>query len=173
MEYDHNGIWPQWKTNSMEDNLNGRQEDDLNGVRLQWKMTSMEDDYNGRQPQIPKQVNFVLSLAQLSPSLFDTLMGGLVVQLFLYSSAQLCKIIFPNSAQAKPKLNFSLAELWFFSENPTTTPPLTDLEKFISKPAWGKSQSNWPSKLIWLFLIHLQHFFKPNLYTVYLALCRI
>ena len=58
IEDDHNGRQPQWKTTSMEDNLNGRQPI--------WKTTSMEDDINGRQPQ----ANFVLSLDQLSPSLF-------------------------------------------------------------------------------------------------------
>ena len=62
MEEDLNGKYPQWKTISMQDNLNGR--------RLQWKMTSsMEDDCNGRQPQMAYLDNFVLSLAQLSPSL--------------------------------------------------------------------------------------------------------
>ena len=64
MEYDLNGGKSQWKTTSMQDNLNGR--------RLQWKMTSMEDDCNGRQPQMAYLANFVLSLAQLSPSLSVT-----------------------------------------------------------------------------------------------------
>ena len=61
MEYDLNGRQSQLKTTSMQDNLNGRQ--------LQWKMASMEDDCNGRQPQMAYLANFVLSLAQLSPSL--------------------------------------------------------------------------------------------------------
>ena len=40
MEDDHNGRrQPQWKTTSMEDNINGRQ---LNGRQPQWKTISME-----------------------------------------------------------------------------------------------------------------------------------
>ena len=45
---------PQWKTTSMEVDLNWRQlklEDDLNGRRPQRKMTSMEDDLNWGRPQ--------------------------------------------------------------------------------------------------------------------------
>ena len=50
----------------MEDNLYGRQP--------QWNTTSIKDDcnkihFNGRQPQLAQLANFVLSLAQLSPSL--------------------------------------------------------------------------------------------------------
>ena len=45
-------------------------EDDLNGRGHQWKMTSIEDDCNGIQPQMAYLANFVLTLAQLSPSLF-------------------------------------------------------------------------------------------------------
>ena len=54
-------------------------EDELIERQPQWKMTSMEDDLNGRQPQGKPYMNkmtlaylaanFVLSLAQLSPSL--------------------------------------------------------------------------------------------------------
>ena len=62
MEYDPNGIRPQWNMTSMEYDLNGRQS--------QWKTTSMQDDCNGRQPQMAYLANFVPSLAQLSPSLF-------------------------------------------------------------------------------------------------------
>ena len=55
MEDDHNGRWPQWKTTSMEDNLNGRQrtsiEQDFNGRWPQWKTTSIEDNLYGRQPR--------------------------------------------------------------------------------------------------------------------------
>ena len=40
--------------------------------------------------------------------------------------------LLPNSAQAKPKLNFNLAELALFSETPTTP---THPGKFISKAA--------------------------------------
>ena len=41
MEDDLNGRSPQWKTTSMEDNLNG---DDINGRQPQWKMTTMEEN---------------------------------------------------------------------------------------------------------------------------------
>ena len=44
----------QWKTTSMEEDINGRQtqwkltlmEDDINGRRPQWKTTSMDDDHD-------------------------------------------------------------------------------------------------------------------------------
>ena len=50
---------PQWKTTSMENDLNGRRpqrkmtsmEDVLNGRLPQWKTTLMEDYLNERQPQ--------------------------------------------------------------------------------------------------------------------------
>ena len=62
MENDLNGRRHQWKTTSMEDNLNGRHsqlkttamEDDLNRRRTQWKTTSMEDNLNRRQDKWKK-----------------------------------------------------------------------------------------------------------------------
>ena len=67
IENNVNGRQRQWKTTSMEDNLNntGRRpywkrtlarlanqslEDALDGRQPQWKMTSMEDDLTGRRP---------------------------------------------------------------------------------------------------------------------------
>ena len=64
MEDDLDRRWPQWKTTSMKDDINGRrhQEDNLifekslmeknlNGRQPQWKMNSMEYDLNVRKTQ--------------------------------------------------------------------------------------------------------------------------
>ena len=44
MEENLNGRQPQWKTTSMEDDL----ENNLNGRRPKWRTTLIEDDINGR-----------------------------------------------------------------------------------------------------------------------------
>ena len=57
MEDEVNGIGPEWKTTSMEDDLNGRQhqgkrisgEERLYGTRPHCKVISMEDNLNGRR----------------------------------------------------------------------------------------------------------------------------
>ena len=67
MEDNLKGIQPQWKTTSIEDDLKGR--------TTVLKNSLMDVDLNGsltgsRLHKLPYLANFVLSLAQLSPSLF-------------------------------------------------------------------------------------------------------
>ena len=87
IQEDFNGRLPQWKTTSIENDLYGR--------CPQWKRTRMEDNMNGRRTQLAQQTNFVLSLAQLSLSLFLLYFDKNRKVIIKYKRCSL--LIFPNS----------------------------------------------------------------------------